>query len=62
MAFSQWMNICKEAGFDAERMDPMTVFLLAGKIIHDPAVLKHNRAIHKMTEAERAELRERVSV
>ena len=57
-------ELCMAVGFDVARMQPMEVFLLAGKIIQDVEFFKHRVAggsVETLTPAQRAELRERVS-
>jgi hypothetical protein len=57
-------ELCMAVGFDVARMQPMDVFLLAGKIIQDESFSKYRAAggtAETLTPAQRAELRERVS-
>jgi hypothetical protein len=57
-------ELCLAAGFDVARMQPMDVFLLAGKIVADPLFAKYRAAggsAETLTPALRANLRERIS-
>lgn len=71
----QWVEIVEAAGIAPRNLDALTVHLLAGKILKDSVVLKRRfahavgdvlpagstvKALRAMTNAERAELRERI--
>jgi hypothetical protein len=75
MAMTDWIDVVNATGIRAGRLDPGTVYLLAGKIIHDAFVVERKlkflqgsvlptgsaaKAIREMSEAERAELRQRI--
>jgi len=61
--------LCRAAGIDVARLDPMEMYLLGGSIIHDEELRKRAltggsidrmAAIQAMSPQERAALRERV--
>jgi hypothetical protein len=57
-------ELCVAVGFDVARMQPMDVFLLAGKILGDEAFRKYRAAggsAASLTPAQRTALRERVT-
>lgn len=73
MALSQWVEIVEAAGFDARSMEAIDAFILAGRILRDPAVRALRLAaregvfigdtvpaLKKMTPNDLAELRKRV--
>lgn len=56
MSMMQWFELVNSIGIDAKRLDPMTVYLLGGKIMRE----RRGKAIEKMTAAELKEFRERI--
>lgn len=69
-------QLCTAAGFDVRSMNPMDVYLLAGKILHDTELTEVSVSLHGSSQlpsgartqvlkswpaSERAKLRERVS-
>jgi hypothetical protein len=57
MGLMQWFDLVNSIGIDAKRLDPMTVYLLGGKIMRER---RGGKAIEKMTAAELKEFRERI--
>ena len=77
MALIQWIDICDAAGLATRNLDPVTCHLLAGKILSDAVVFERKKqfavgnvmpagsaikVLRAMTNAERAELRERIQI
>lgn len=75
MPMSDWVEIVTAVGIDVRPLDALDVYLLEGKIIHDPELTKRAlkflegnilpknariRAIREMTAAERIALRDRI--
>lgn len=75
MSMGEWVELVTAVGIDVRPLDAMDVYLLEGKIIHDPELtmlaLKflegsilpkdaRTRAIREMSPAERTGLRDRV--
>ena len=63
------LALCKAAGIDVSRLDPMEMYLIGGRIIHDEELrvralrgssIDRMKAIQEMTAEERTNLRERV--
>ncbi len=59
------LALCRAAGIDVARLDPMEMYLIGGRIIHDDALrslrsMDKLQAIQAMSAEQRAELRERV--
>jgi hypothetical protein len=63
------LALCKAAGIDVSRLDPMEMYLIGGRIIHDEELrtraltgssVDRMAAIQAMSPQERADLRERV--
>lgn len=72
---SEWIELVTAVDIDVRPMDAMDVYLLQGKIIHDPELTKQalkflegsilpqdarTRAIREMSPAERIALRDRI--
>jgi hypothetical protein len=75
MALMEWVDVVNATGIKAGRLDMGTVYLLAGKVIHDPVVVERKRkcavngviptgssaeVVRAMTESEREQLRRRI--
>jgi hypothetical protein len=75
MSMMNWFDLVRVTGIDAKRLDPMTVHLLAGKILSDSVVTERKmkflqdgvvktgsaqKVVREMTEQERGELRKRI--
>ena len=63
MSMGDWANLCAAAGFNVRNMDPMQVYLTAGKIL---GYLRNERgdriaALRAMSPADREALRASVS-
>ena len=69
-----WFELVQAAGINARRLDPMTVHLIAGRILNDPVIVARKlifaegsqipvgsaaRVVHAMSELEREQLRDR---
>jgi len=56
-----WAELCVAAGFNIRNMEPMEVYLTAGKIMRDDEVRRSAEGLKSWPEAKRIALRERVA-
>lgn len=75
MSMGEWVELVTAVGIDCSPLNAMDVYLLEGKIVHDPELTKRalkflegsilpkdarTRAIREMSPAERIVLRDRI--